>query len=189
MTNRCAWAVKDARSIQYHDQEWGVPEFNEQRLFETMTLEIFQAGLSWQTILKKRAALNQAFTNFDSTAVSQYDDKKFNELMNNAAIIRNRAKIQATIDNAKVIEQLHADQRTLSDCLWERTNRQPLNHLRDQADDLDVTQFVKPYLKTFKALGFKRLGPTTLYSFLQAVGVVNDHDLNCYRYKQILNFS
>ncbi|MHA8138349.1 DNA-3-methyladenine glycosylase I [Lactobacillaceae bacterium Scapto_B20] len=188
MTNRCEWALNDTLSMQYHDQEWGLPEHDERKLFEAMTLEIFQAGLSWQTILKKRAALNSAFANFDSRLVSQYDEEQFNKLMNDATIIRNRAKIEATINNASVIEKLHANHQTLSNILWTKTNNQPLNHLREQDDDLNVSQFVAPYLKTFKTLGFKRLGPTTMYSFLQAVGVVNDHELNCVRYKQILNF-
>ncbi|MEJ6400380.1 DNA-3-methyladenine glycosylase I [Nicoliella lavandulae] len=187
MVVRCKWAEKDALSMSYHDHEWGVSEFDAHRLFELLTLEIFQAGLSWTTILKKRTAFRTAFANFDFNVVSKYGSHEFEALLNNASIIRNRAKIQATIDNAKAIVRLTNSGMSLVDLTWQPTHYHPLNHFREQAEQLDVSQFLKPYLAQFKQHGFKRLGPTTMYSFLQAAGVINDHQINCYRYKQIVN--
>ncbi|UQS86822.1 DNA-3-methyladenine glycosylase I [Nicoliella spurrieriana] len=188
MASRCKWAQTDPQLMVYHDQEWGVPEYDSQTLFELMTLETFQAGLSWLTVLKKRPAFRLAFASFDFNVVANYDDKQLQLLLQNAAIIRNRQKIMATIDNAKTLVQLQAKQVTLSNLLWKYTNGQPLNHFRERDEAVSITEFVQPYVTEFKQLGFKRLGPTTMYSLLQAAGVVNDHELTCYRYKQIINF-
>ncbi|MBW1605821.1 DNA-3-methyladenine glycosylase I [Lactobacillus sp. Sy-1] len=188
MVYRCEWAQKDPRLMSYHDHEWGVPEHDNQKLFELMSLEEFQAGLSWLTVLKKRDALRRAFANFDVSIVSNYGEQQFEQLIHDASIIRNRAKVQATIDNATGLVGLAEQGITLDGLLWSNTNQQPLNHFRKSGEDLDVSKFVMPYVNKFKHLGFKRLGPTTMYSFLQAAGVVNDHELKCFRYNEIINF-
>ncbi|QBP18761.1 DNA-3-methyladenine glycosylase I [Acetilactobacillus jinshanensis] len=183
---RCSWANRDPLLQQYHDQEWGVPEYNEQQLFALLSLEIFQAGLQWKLILQKRDAIYQAFDNFDYSKVARYSGADLKRLLNNKKIIRNRLKIKAIISNAKRLVKLHHAGITLRHLTWSPVNNTPLDHLIvNNNEPLDYSKFIEPFLIKFRYYQFKRIGPKTLYSYLQAVGVVNDHLTKCFRHSQI----
>lgn len=170
---RPLWAETSELMRNYYDTKWGFPEHDDRELFEMLTLELFQAGLSWSTIWKRKAAFEKAFANFDPAKVAQFDQNDFNRLMNDSGIIRNRRKIMATINNAKIIEELLANGETLNNYVWSFVNfesqRLHLNgkQLPSQTDES------KKMSQKMKKDGFQFMGPTTVYSFMTAVGMVN----------------
>ncbi len=177
---RCAWCGEDPLYIRYHDEEWGRPLYDDRRLFEFLILESFQAGLSWITILRKRAAFQIAFDDFDPVKIQAYDDLKINELLNNPGIIRNRRKIQASIANAKAFLALQ-QKTSFADWLWAYADEQPPKPQWARAEDIPVyTPRALRLSQDLKKAGFQFLGATTVYAFMQATGIVNDHLLDCH---------
>ncbi len=182
-TGRCAWpGIDEPIYSRYHDNEWGVPKVADRDLFEKLVLEGFQAGLSWLTILKKRDTFRLAFDNFDAAKIIGYDEAKISALMQDTGIIRNRMKIEATIDNARALLELQR-QQSLSSFLWAFVDFKPMqNTLRGMAEAPAETAISKAISKALKAKGFRFVGPTTVYAFMQASGFVNDHFVGCPRY-------
>jgi DNA-3-methyladenine glycosylase I len=182
---RCEWA-KNELSIAYHDQEWGVPCHDDAMLFEFLILEGTQAGLSWDIVLKKRLNYREVFDQFDPNAVAQYDNRKVAALLSNPGIIRNRLKINATIQNAKAFRDVQAEFGSFATYLWgfvggkPKRNRWPtLKEIPSQTPEGNALS------KDLKRRGFKFVGPTICYAFMQAVGMVNDHTLDCFRHAEI----
>lgn len=179
---RCAWARSEPE-IVYHDTEWGVPSHDETHLFEMITLEGAQAGLSWSTILNKRAGYRRAFAGFDWNKVARFGPKDVERLMSDASIVRNRLKIESTIDNARALVALHKGGGTLDAVVWEAVGGQPVqNGFRALSDLPAQTETSKALSKRLKKLGFRFVGPTTVYAFMQACGLVNDHLVTCPRH-------
>ena len=178
---KCAWVYDTNELMQaYHDYEWGKPTHDERMLFELLSLELMQAGLSWQTIIDKRQALCEAFFNFEIKKVARITDQQLEELMKNSKIIRNRKKIRAIINNAQVLVKLHAKKQSLNDLLWQYVDYQPIiNHYTKPTQVPSQTQLSKKIATDLKKMGFKFVGPTIIYSFLQASGIVNDHLDGC----------
>lgn len=184
---RCAWAInKDETYQKYHDEEWGRPVFEDQKLKEFLVLESAQAGLSWQTILNKRSGYKNAFKNFDPKKVSKFNDLDIERLMNDEKIVRNRLKIKATIANAKAFLAIQKEFGSFSNYLWGFVNNKPINnHWQSQSEVPTTTLLATKIAKDLKRRGFKFLGPTICYAYLQAVGVVNDHTTDCFCYSEI----
>ncbi|TWT92677.1 DNA-3-methyladenine glycosylase I [Stieleria varia] len=181
---RCWWCVSDPQYIDYHDQEWGRPVTDEIRLFEKLCLEGFQSGLSWLTILKKRENFRKAFAGFDFEKVSRYGDKDVTRLMADAGIVRNRAKIEATINNAQRASELANSGRSLAGQLWQfRPARSPVLRSRDQVQATTPESIAMS--KTLRKQGWKFIGPTTCYALMQAMGMVNDHLRTCDHWQQV----
>ena len=182
--NRCGWAKSDL-SIIYHDQEWGVPQHDDRVLFEFLVLEGAQAGLSWETILRKRENYRQAFANFDPRKVAKYDSEKVAELLANPGIIRNRLKVAAAIQNARQFLAVQKEFGSFDAYVWKFVDGKPLRRKRGistlPASTVDSEKLSRDLLQR----GFKFVGPTICYSFMQAVGMVNDHDPNCFRYREV----
>lgn len=180
--DRCPWAGTDPLYIQYHDEEWGVPHADERRLFEKLILEGFQAGLSWITILRKREAFRRAFHNFDPERIVRFGEKDIARLMSDAGIVRNKLKIESTIDNAKAYLALR-ERTTLAAFLWSHMASGPiLNRFTSMKDVPAETAESKRISKALKAEGFRFVGPTTIYAYMQSVGLVNDHLTGCPRH-------
>ncbi len=178
--SRCSWAGTDPLLAIYHDEEWGRPEFDENRLFELITLEGAQAGLSWLTILRKREGYRKAFAGFDPKRVAGFDSKRVDQLVLNPAIVRHRGKIESTINNARRILALWNAGQTLAEICWELVSDQPLqNSFRLMAEVPSTSALSSQLSSRLKKLGFRFVGETTCYSFLQAAGLVNDHLLTC----------
>jgi DNA-3-methyladenine glycosylase I len=172
----------------YHDKEWGRSEFDDRRLFEMLMLEGMQAGLSWLIVLKKREAYRSAFDNFDPHKIALYNEAKVEKLMQNEGIIRNRRKIEAIITNAKAYLALTAEQGSFSDWLWHYVDNRPIIGHWKKVEDIPVTTEVSDRLSAdLKKRGFKFVGSTIVYSFMQAVGMVNDHFQGCFVYKELIN--
>lgn len=182
---RCDWARTDL-SILYHDREWGVPVHDDRTLFELMILEGAQAGLSWETILRKRDNYRAAFDNFDPIKVARYDERKVAKLLTNAGIIRNRLKIAAAIHNAKAFLALQREVGSFDDYVWRFVDGRPLKRKRGASVHAS-TPLSDSLSKDLKQRGFKFVGSTICYAFMQAVGLTNDHDHRCFRYKEIGN--
>ena len=171
---------------EYHDKEWGVPVHDDQRLFEFLILEGAQAGLSWNTILLKRENFREAFDNFDYKKIASYNEKKVEELLNNAGIIRNRLKIGATISNAKAILQVQEEFGSFDNYIWKFIDNNPIVNKFKSLDELPAkTEMSEQISKDLKKRGFKFVGPTIIYSFMQAIGMTNDHTTDCFRYEEI----
>jgi len=184
---RCAWAVSEI-SINYHDHEWGVPLHEDQKLFEFLILEGAQAGLNWETILKKREAYRQAFDQFDPEKVANYNAEKMDELLSNAGIIRNRMKIASAIRNAQVFLKIQAEFGSFDLYLWNFVNRKPIqNGFQTLSEIPSKTDLSIQVSKDLKARGMNFVGPTILYAYMQAVGLVNDHTVDCFRYHDLKN--
>ena len=180
---RCYWPKQDQLYIEYHDTEWGVPVTEENSLFEAIALEGFQAGLSWITILKRREGFRKAFLNFDIGRVAKMDSSQVEKLMQDESIIRNRAKIQATIKNAQLIEGLDL---SLKDILWSHAPKP--SKMKLQAINFEfraVSEESEALSKELRALGFSFVGPTTMYALMQSIGMVNDHAPGCFRKNQL----
>lgn len=180
---RCPWAgIADADYTRYHDEEWGVPLTRDEALFEKLVLEGFQAGLSWLTILRKRQNFRRAFDGFDAQRIARYRAKDVARLMKNDGIIRNRAKIEATIDNAGAYLRL-SERTTLKDFLWGFLEDGPIQNRHRKLSDIPAqTDLSRRISKALKAEGFRFVGPTTVYAFMQSAGIVNDHLVGCHRH-------
>ena len=174
--------------IKYHDMEWGVPVYEDRKIFEFLVLESAQAGLSWRTILHKRSGYKKAFANFDYKKVAKFNTKDVARLIKNPDIIRNRLKIESTINNAKRFLEVQKEFRSFSNYMWSFVNGKTIDGKRKTLKDLPaVTKESEIFAKDLKIRGFKFLGPTVIYAHMQAVGMVNDHITDCYRYKEIKN--
>ena len=179
---RCWWPGTDPLYVAYHDEEWGVPEHDDRALFEKLILDGFQAGLSWITILRKRDGFRSAFASFEPEAIARFDDDDVARLMNDAGIVRNRAKIAGTIASARVWLDIQ-ERQGFSQFLWDFVDGVPVqNGLRSRADAPTESEASRRMSKELKARGFKFCGPTITYAFMQAVGMVNDHLVDCYRH-------
>jgi DNA-3-methyladenine glycosylase I len=184
--NRCGWGVSDPLYLQYHDKEWGVPVHDDHRLFEMLVLEGAQAGLSWLTVLRKREAFRKAFDNFDPLKVSRYSQKRVGKLLQNSGIIRNRLKIEAAIKNAKAFLQVKKEFGSFNRYIWQFVNHEPIQNRRIRLEDIPAkTPESDAMSKDLKKRGFSFVGSTICYAFMQAVGMVNDHLVSCYRYKEV----
>lgn len=180
---RCRWAdVTSDIYLDYHDNEWGVPVYDDNKLFEMFLLETFQAGLSWITILKKREAFRLAFDDFDVVKITAYDDSKVQELLLNKNIIRNRLKINAAITNSKILLDIQKEFGTFSDYLWGFTNHRIIKNIDDNVKTR--TELSDKISKDMQKRGMKFAGSVTIYSYLQAIGIVNDHETTCFRYEK-----
>jgi DNA-3-methyladenine glycosylase I len=172
--------------LAYHDEEWGTPSRDERHLFEMLTLEGAQAGLSWQTILNKREGYLRAFAGFDPAKVARFGGEKIERLMRDPGIVRNRAKIDATIANARTVLAIRADVGPLSEYLWSFVDGQPINSKRHRLSDIPAeTAQSQAMSKDLKKRGFRFVGPTICYAFMKAFGMVNDHTTNCFRYEEL----
>jgi DNA-3-methyladenine glycosylase I len=183
---RCPWCGEDPLYIEYHDEEWGVPVYDDQQLFAKLILDGAQAGLSWITILRKRDNYYAAFDQFDPVRIAAYDEAKYTELMNNPGIVRNRQKIRAAIKNAQAYLAIQEELGSFSDYLWSFVGGQPIqNEWKTLADFPAKTPESAAMSKALKKRGFSFVGPTICYAFMQAVGMVNDHVVDCFRYAQV----
>jgi len=181
---RCGWAGSDAEYQRYHDTEWGVPLKTDRAIFEKLVLESFQAGLSWITILRKRENFRRAFDGFDAERIARYGGTDIARLMTDEGIVRNRAKIEATIDNAKAYLKLR-ERTTLKKLLASHLDNGPLqNQAAEPSDIPPATDLSKRISKALKAEGFRFVGPTTVYAFMQSSGMVNDHLVGCFRHAE-----
>lgn len=184
---RCAWGNSEPLYVAYHDIEWGNPSFDDRHLFEMLVLESMQSGLSWITILRKRESFREAFKNFEIGAVARFNDKKIEQLLTNPGIIRNRAKIVAAIANAKASAKVIKETGSLSGFLWETVGGKPIQNRWKSGSDIPAqTEESQELAKRLKAHGFHFLGPTTCYAFMQAVGMVNDHLVTCFRHQEVV---
>lgn len=184
---RCPWSTGSELYQHYHDFEWGRPVRDEQKMFEFLTLEAFQAGLSWITILKKRENFREAFHQFNIKKIAAMNEQDIDTLMNNVGIIRNRKKIEAAIHNAQILLRLHQKGTTLVDTLWAYMDNMPLDNQRKHLGEVPaLTPLATQISKDLKAIGFKFLGPTTIYAHMQACGMVNDHLVSCPFHKDCL---
>ena len=183
---RCSWAGEDPLYVEYHDREWGVPLRDDRQLFEMIILEGAQAGLSWITVLKKRENYRRAFDEFDAHKIARYGARKKRALMNDAGIIRNRLKIDAAIGNARAFLDIVDEQGSFSDFVWDFVDGRPIvNRWRNLSQVPVSTPTSDALSKALKGRGFKFVGTTICYSFMQAVGMVNDHTRDCFRYTQV----
>lgn len=183
---RCGWCGNDPLYIEYHDTEWGVPVYNDDKLFEFLILETFQAGLSWITILKKRENFRKAFDDFDYNKIAKYDEAKFEELINNSGIIRNKLKIKATISNAIAFKEVQKEFHSFSNYIWNFTKGKPIKNKWKILSEVPATTELSDLIsKDLKKRGFKFVGSTVIYAHLQATGMVNDHITECFRYHQV----
>jgi DNA-3-methyladenine glycosylase I len=182
---RCTWATNEL-SIRYHDDEWGVPLHDDRGLFEFLILEGAQAGLSWDTILRKRENYREAFDNFDIPRIAKYDRRKIASLMQNAGIVRNELKILSAIQNAKVALEIKSEFGSLDKYLWQFVGGKPVVNSPRSSKDLPASSLLSDAMsKTIKKRGFNFVGSTICYAFMQATGMVNDHLVKCFRYKAI----
>ena len=185
--HRCSWCTGSELYQHYHDFEWGRPVRDEQKMFEFLTLETFQAGLSWITILKKRENFREAFHQFNIKKIAAMNEQDIDTLMNNVGIIRNRKKIEAAIHNARILLRLQQKRTTLVDTFWAYMDNTPLDNQRKHLGEVPaLTPLATQISKDLKAIGFKFLGPTTTYAHMQACGMVNDHLVSCPFHKDCL---
>jgi DNA-3-methyladenine glycosylase I len=183
---RCPWPSDDPVYVAYHDDEWGVPEYDDRALFEKLILDGFQAGLSWITILRKRDNFRKAFDDFDPTKIAKYDAKKIAALMNDAGIVRNRAKIEGAVASAKAYLKIMDEGPGFSKLLWDYVGGKPkVNTFKTTAGVPAATPISIAISKDLSARGFKFVGPTIVYAFMQAVGMVNDHLVSCHCYAKV----
>lgn len=185
MKKRCEWVnLKNHLYVKYHDEQWGVPVFDDRELFEFLILEGAQAGLSWETILNKRENYKKAFDNFDVKKVSKYNEKKQEELLKNEGIVRNRLKIKSAIKNAKVFLEIQKEFESFSKYLWNFVDGKPVQNTFKTLKEVPAqTELSDTISKDLKKRGMSFVGSTIIYAYLQAVGVVNDHTTDCFRYK------
>lgn len=183
---RCGWCGTDPLYMAYHDTEWGVPVYDDDKLFEFLTLETFQAGLSWITILRKRENFRKAFDNFDYQKIANYSDQKFESLLQDAGIIRNKLKIKATISNAVAFMAVQNEFGSFSKYIWQFTNGKPIVNAHKELKDVPATTILSDKVsKDLKKRGFKFVGSTVIYAHLQATGMINDHLKTCFRYQDL----
>lgn len=188
MKQRCQWCSNDPIYQQYHDTEWGVASFSDQHLFEMLILEGAQAGLSWITVLRKRAHYQQVFDQFDAKKIARYEERKVVELLQDPGIIRNRLKISAAINNARLFLEIQSEQGSFADFIWQFVDGQPIQNNWESLSDVPVTTLQSEQMsKALKSKGFKFVGSTICYAYMQAVGMVNDHTIDCFRHQEIAN--
>ncbi len=187
MPTRCAWApVSDPLYLAYHDEEWGVPSHDDRHLFEMLVLEGAQAGLSWATILRKREAYRRAFAEFDADAVSRFGDTDVGRLLGDAGIVRNRLKVESAIANVRATLAVREELGSLAAYVWQFVDGAPLqNRWRTTADIPAETAESRAMRRDMKRRGFRFVGPTVCYAFMQATGIVNDHVVSCHRYAAV----
>lgn len=182
--NRCEWCGDDPLYVQYHDAEWGVPVYDDRKLFEFLLLEGAQAGLSWITILRKRAHYRQAFDDFDPDKIARYDEAKLADLLQNPGIVRNRLKVETAVKNARAYLDIQQTEGSFSRFLWQFVDGQPLQNRWLALNEIPAATAVSQTMsKTLKKRGFNFVGPTICYAFMQAVGMVNDHVITCFRHE------
>ena len=186
---RCKWLTEDDIYIKYHDEEWGVPIYNDNKLFEFLILEGAQAGLSWLTVLKKRESYRELYENFDPLLVANFCNQKKRELLNDARIIRNKLKIEASILNAQAFLEVQKEYGSFSNYIWKFTNNKIIQNKYEYHDELPSKTLLSDKIsKELKGRGFKFVGSTIIYAFMQAIGMVNDHLTNCFRYDEVKNY-
>lgn len=183
-SNRCAWVMlNEPLYVDYHDKEWGVPVHDDRVLFEFLTLEGAQAGLSWLTILKRREGYRKAFANFDVKKVAQFDQEKIEKLLQNEGIIRNRLKVESTVANARHFMEIQKEFGSFDKYVWGFVGGKPIkNHWKNLKDIPAASEEAKALSKDLLKRGFKFVGPTIMYAFMQAVGMVDDHTCDCFKY-------
>ena len=187
---RCEWGNSSALYIEYHDSEWGVPAHDERKLFEFLILEGAQAGLSWSTILNKRQAYIQAFDNFEPTKVASYDDTEVQALLANPGIVRNRLKIQAAIQNARSFLKVQDQYGSFDTYIWQFVDGKPIQNSWKSLQEIPATTKESDAMsKELKKRGFTFVGSTICYAFMQAVGMVNDHTVECFRWREVKAFA
>lgn len=185
-SGRCPWTSTNPLMINYHDEEWGVPLHDDRKLFEYIILDAFQAGLSWNTIINKRKNFKKAFDNFNAAKIAKYDSKKINELLKNEGIIRNKMKINATVQNAKAFLKIKKEFGSFDKYIWQFTNGKTTdNNLSDLKKIPVKSKESDAMSKDLKERGFSFVGSTICYAFMQAAGMVNDHLNYCFRYKEV----
>lgn len=186
MCNRCDWGKSPEIYREYHDTEWGVPVYDDHKLFEFLLLESAQAGLSWLTILKRREGYRNAFAGFDAEKVAAFDNKKVEELMQNANIIRNRRKIESAINNARAFRKIQDELGSFSHYIWAFVNHTPIiNQFKTMAEVPAKTTLSEKISADLKKRGFTFMGPTIVYAHMQATGMVNDHLTTCFRHGEL----
>lgn len=184
--HRCGWCRGDALYEAYHDTEWGVPVYDDTTLFEFLILETFQAGLSWITILRKRENFRLAFDGFDYKKIALYNSEKLNLLMQDAGIIRNKLKIQAAVTNAQAFMRIQDEFESFSNYIWEFVEHKPIvNQIANYKEAPATTAVSDRLSKDLKKRGFKFVGSTVVYAHMQATGMVNDHEISCFRYREL----
>jgi DNA-3-methyladenine glycosylase I len=186
--SRCPWPpIDDPLYLAYHDEEWGVPLHDDRKLFEFLVLEVFQAGLSWRTVLYKRQNFRKAFAGFDYKKVANFDARDLKRLVADAGIIRNRAKIEAAVNNAQRLIEVRKEFGTFAKYMWSWVDGKPVvNRMRSVKDYKPFDDLAVRWSKDLKKRGFKFMGPTVVYAHMQAVGMVNDHVVDCFRYRELL---
>ncbi len=183
MKKRCAWVTSDPLYMKYHDEEWGIPVYEDSKLFEMLLLESFQAGLSWITILKKRENFRRAFDNFDYHKIAQYNAKKYAELVGDKGIVRNKLKIKAAISNAQNFIKIRDRHGSFSNFLWKFSNHKPIYNTFENSDKVPTATILSDTIsKELQNHGFQFVGTTILYAYLQAMGMVNNHTKDCFKY-------
>lgn len=184
--HRCGWCAGDALYEAYHDTEWGVPVYDDATIFEFLILETFQAGLSWITILRKRENFREALDNFDYKKIANYGEDKLEELLNNPGIIRNKLKVYATVTNAQAFMKIQEEFGSFSKYIWGFVNHKPIQNAVEYYKEAPATTAISDALtKDLKKRGFKFTGSTVVYAHMQATGMVNDHEVACFRYKEV----
>lgn len=184
--NRCAWAGTDSLYIEYHDREWGVPVYDDLKLFEFLTLESAQAGLSWITVLRKRENYRKLFAGFDPMKVARFNERKIQSLLKNPGIVRNELKVRAAVHNAGLFLEVQKEFGTFSTYMWSFVGGSPIVNRRKSMKDIPATTKESDALSAnLKKRGFKFVGSTVIYAHMQACGMVNDHVIDCFRYRQI----
>lgn len=187
---RCEWPTNDPIMVKYHDEEWGVPLFDDRKLFEFMVLDAFQAGLSWKTVLHKRENFRKAFDNYDINKIIKYDGRKIQSLLSDAGIIRNKLKINSVLTNAIAFKKVQEEYKNFHSYIWKFVGHKPIVNQWKTIKDLPATSKVSDSMSNeLKSKGFKFVGTTICYAFMQAAGMVNDHIVNCFRYKELIKFS
>jgi len=183
---RCSWCIGDPLYESYHDNEWGKPVYDDQTLFEFLILETFQAGLSWITVLRKRENFRKAFDGFDCKKIANYNQKKIDLLLKDSGIIRNKLKINATVTNAQAFITIQEEYGSFSKYIWGFVNGKPIKNDFKSVKDLPAnTPLSDAISKDLKKKGFKFVGSTVVYAHMQATGMVNDHEINCFRYSEV----
>jgi len=183
---RCSWTKDNPINNDYHDHEWGVPKHDDQLIFEAILLDSFQAGLSWLTILKKRDNFRKAFDNFEAQKIANYSEEKVQQLMQDKGIIRNRLKIRATITNAQHFLRLQKEYGSFDKYIWQFTDGKTIiNQFKNESEIPTSTKESDTMSKALKKEGFKFVGTTICYAFMQGIGMINDHTTDCFRYKEI----
>ncbi len=187
MPKRCAWATSgDERMLAYHDEEWGVPSFDDAHLFEMLCLEGAQAGLSWQTILNKREGYRRAFCGFDVAKVARFDPRRVERILADPGIVRNRMKIESVVNNARRSREVERELGSLGTYLWSFVDGAPIVNRFDSTGEIPAESEVSRAMsKDLKRRGFRFVGPTVCYAFMQAVGMMNDHLTHCFRYRAV----